>query len=402
MPPVERARSDNLESIGSYDLTEVIAEGGMGTVYKGRHRLSGDVVAVKIMPRHLLANPINLKRFEQEYAVARAIDHPNIVKAIEFGREDEKPYLVMEYVNGESVGQLVERQGKLSEEQALAIIIQVAEGLQKAHEQGLIHRDVKPDNILVTADGLAKLTDLGLAKELETDLNLTRTGRGLGTPHFMAPEQFRNAKKADVRCDLYSLGATLYQMVTGELPFPSKGPLDAWMRKVNNEITPPRQLVPELSEKVDWAIRRAMSPQPLHRPESCREFIQGLLGQGPPPSDKQESTLEGPDLWHVMYQDDSGVLQKLQGTTLRIRRALETGILGVPSGVRVTPSLEHPYEDLDHFTEFRDLAGAPKPEAPAAAPVEPADDLWKWLATIIIIASIGVLGYFVLLRWRWF
>src|SRR5207247_10730464 len=130
------------------------------------------------------------------------------------------------------------------------------------HKQGTIHRDVKPDNILITPDGQAKLTDLGLVKDMDGDVNLTRTGRGLGTPHFMSPEQFRNAKKADTRCDIYSLGATLYMMVTGELPFKACGPVEAWMKKINNDLPPPRERIGDLSERVDWAIRRAMSPDP--------------------------------------------------------------------------------------------------------------------------------------------
>ena len=143
----------------------------------------------------------------------------------------------MEFVEGESLGQKLERDGRMPEAEAIRIIAQVAQGLHRAHKQGLVHRDVKPDNILVTPDGMAKLADLGLVKETETDLNLTKTGRGLGTPHFMAPEQFRNAKNADIRCDIYSLGATLYMMVTGELPFRSNGPLDAWMKKIQNDLT---------------------------------------------------------------------------------------------------------------------------------------------------------------------
>src|SRR5215218_7459030 len=134
----------------------------------------------------------------------------------------------------------------MSEADAIRIVAQVAQGLHRAHRQNLIHRDVKPDNILVRNDGVAKLADLGLVKETDTDLNLTKTGRGLGTPHFMAPEQFRNAKNADVRCDVYSLGATLYNLVTGELPFKSNGPLDAWMKKINNELIEPKALVPDL------------------------------------------------------------------------------------------------------------------------------------------------------------
>ena len=121
----------------------------------------------------------------------------------------------MEFVDGESIGQRIERAGAVPEAEAVRLIAQVCEGLQRAHKQGLVHRDVKPDNILVTRDGVAKLTDMGLVKDVEGDLNLTKTGRGLGTPHYMAPEQFRNAKTVDVRGDIYSLGATLYAMVTG-------------------------------------------------------------------------------------------------------------------------------------------------------------------------------------------
>src|SRR5262249_53949569 len=151
-----------------------------------------------------------------------------------------------------------------------------------------------------------KLTDLGLVKAIEVDLNLTRTGRGLGTPHFMAPEQFRNAKNADARCDIYSMAATLYMMVTGELPFQSCGPVDAWMKKMQNDLTPPRQLLPTLSERVDWAIRRSMSPDPRMRAANCREFIEDLTGQStrPSPSEPPPAEQENADLWYLVYTDD--------------------------------------------------------------------------------------------------
>ena len=261
MPP-ETSKAKPLQSVGNYELIEKIAEGGMGAIYRGRQRGSGLVVAVKIMPAHMAQNPILLKRFEQEFRAASRLDHPNIVSALAIdqlhGENGDQPYLVMEFVEGESLGQKIEREGRMSEADAIRVIAQVAQGLHRAHKQNLVHRDVKPDNILLSTDGVAKLADLGLVKETDTDLNLTKTGRGLGTPHFMAPEQFRNAKNADSRCDIYSLGATLYQMVTGELPFRSSGPLDAWMKKIQNEITAPRQIVPALSERVEVAILRAM------------------------------------------------------------------------------------------------------------------------------------------------
>ncbi|MBM3993258.1 MAG: serine/threonine protein kinase [Planctomycetes bacterium] len=348
------------QAIGNYDLVEKIAEGGMGTVYRGRNRLTGEIVAVKVVPQHLLSNPVVLKRFEQEYFVARAIDHPNIVKALDFGREGETRYLVMEYVEGESLGQKIEREGKLPETEAIRIITLVALGLQKAHKQGLVHRDVKPDNILITPDGSVKLTDLGLVKEVEADLNLTRTGRGLGTPHFMSPEQFRNAKKADARCDIYSLGATLYMMVTGELPFKSNGPLDAWMKKINNEIDPPRQLNPELSERTDWAIRRAISPDPAHRPESCREFVEDLTGQSTQMSAVSPTLADvGTPYWYMVYTDDIGVVHTVKGTAKGIRRSFKEGLLGDAENIRVALTKSGPFESLKTFPEFRDLVVDP-------------------------------------------
>jgi serine/threonine protein kinase len=357
--PVENLSARTL-SIGQYDLLDKIAEGGMGTVYRGRNQITGEKVAIKVVPAHLLANPVVLKRFEQEYQVAKAIDHPNIVKALDFGRDGDARYLVMEFVEGESLGQRLEREGKMSEDEAIRIIIEAAVGLQQAHWQGLIHRDVKPDNILLTIDGQVKLTDLGLVKEIEADLNLTRTGRGLGTPHFMAPEQFRNAKKADVRCDIYSLGATLYMMVTGETPFKSNGPLDAWMKKINNEIDAPRDRVGELSERIDWAIRRAISADPIHRPESCREFVEDLTGQSTKQISATSAGLEKQiDYWYLTYTDEEGTEHTVKGTVKGIRRSLKEGLLGDAENVFIAQRKSGPYQAIRAFAEFRDLIVQP-------------------------------------------
>jgi serine/threonine protein kinase len=351
-----------LQTVGEYDLVSKIADGGMGTVYKGRHRSSGEIVAIKIVPLHLLTNHVFLKRFEQEYQATKAIDHPNIVKAIDFGREGSSPYLVMEYVEGESLGQRLERVHHLEEKEAIQIISQVAQGLHKAHKAGLIHRDVKPDNILLTPEGQVKLTDFGLIKEVETDLNLTRTGRGLGTPHFMAPEQFRNAKKADIRCDIYSLAATLYQMVTGELPFKSLSPLDAWMKKIHNEIAPPRELMGSISERVDWAIRRSMSSDPEQRAATCREFVEDLTGQSTRRLSSPDNS--GPadvDLWYMVYRDEDSVIHTVKGSTDGIRRSYKEGYLGDATNIRVARVKQGPFDPLKSRPEFRDLVIDPTP-----------------------------------------
>jgi eukaryotic-like serine/threonine-protein kinase len=424
-----------MQTVGNYDLLEKIAEGGMGTVYKGRDRSSGAVVAIKIVPPHISKNSTLLKRFQQEYKTASSLDHPNIVRAMEFGFQGASPYLVMEFVEGESLGQKIEREGAMAESEAIRLIAQVAQGLHKAHKAGLVHRDVKPDNILVTPDGQAKLTDLGLVKELETDLNLTRTGRGLGTPHFMAPEQFREAKTADSRADIYSLAATLYMMVTGELPFKSCGPLDAWMKKIHNELTPPRQVVTGLSERIDWAIRRAMSADKNQRPQTCREFVEDLTGH----STRKMSTADAQtvqDYWFLVYKDDDGVTHTVKGSLVGIRRSLKEGMLGDASNVRASKNKTGPFEPLRQYPEFRDLVVTPQPlkdvpgnkskalqqttpETGRKTPVgeeppkprtasgalgphirlsdnEPSGDWLRWVGLFLVALVAGVVGYFVL------
>lgn len=350
-----------LQAVGNYDLLEKIAEGGMGTIYRARQRETGQIVAIKIMPSHTAQNPVLLKRFEQEFRAASRLDHPNIVRALDYGESSSMPYLVMEFVDGESLGQKLEREGRMNEQDAIKIIAMVAQGLHRAHKLNLVHRDVKPDNILVNREGLAKLADLGLVKETDTDLNLTKTGRGLGTPHFMAPEQFRNAKNADIRCDIYSLGATLYQMVTGELPFRSTGPLDAWMKKIQNDLTPPRQIVATLSERLDWAILRAMSADPEMRPTSCREFVEDLTGHSTRRIAASETGTPVQEVWYLIYKDETGQAHTVKGSTSAIRRSIKDGLLGDAGNVRASRAKTGPFESLRGFPEFRDIVVSAAP-----------------------------------------
>lgn len=351
------AANPTLQELGGYEILVKIAEGGMGTVYRGRRPSDGQIVAVKVLPALAAKNPVMLKRFKREFNAARQLDHPNIVKAIEYCDSVPTPFLVMEFVEGESLGQRIERTGKLDEAEAVRIMAQVCQGLHRAHKQNLIHRDVKPDNVMLTLEGVAKLTDLGLVKDAEGELNLTRTGRGLGTPHFMAPEQFRNAKNADVRCDVYSLGATLYMMLTGRMPFEGCGPLDAWMKKSNNDFVPPREINANISERLDWAIRRAMSANPDQRPSTCREFFEDLTGQSTRPVPQQPVSQ---DLWYMVYKDDEGTVHTVKGTTDNIRKAYRDGLLGDADHIRAARSKQGPFQPLKGFPEFRDLVMEPE------------------------------------------
>jgi serine/threonine protein kinase len=350
--------------LGNYDILARVAEGGMGVVYQARHRLSGAIVAVKVISPGPARNPVVLQRFEREFQAARVLEHPNVVKAIEYHGNHNPPYLVMEYVDGESLGQRLERAGPIPEDEAVRLVGQVCDGLQRAHKQGLVHRDVKPDNVMVTHHGVAKLTDMGLVKDVDNDLNLTKTGRGLGTPHFMAPEQFRNAKAVDVRGDIYSLAATLYSMVTGVIPFSNSSPLDCWLKKVRNEFPTPRELNPAVSERVDWAIRRAMSAEPSQRPASCREFYEDLTGQSRPgsgymPRPSPHGT--GADNWFLVYRDETGTAHTVKGGTDAIRDALRDGLLGDASTILVGRLKTGQFQPLRSVPEFRDLVIGPGP-----------------------------------------
>jgi serine/threonine protein kinase len=274
------AKAKELSQTGDYDLLEKRGEGAMGAVYRARHRVNGDIVAVKIVNKDVVRDAVLLKRFEREFQVARRLDNPHVVRSLDVSLTTTPPFLVMEYIDGPSLGDIIESRGALPEDEAISLITQVAEALHEAHQKGIYHRDVKPDNILITADGQAKLTDLGLAKDLKSEFDLTCMGKGLGTPHFMAPEQIVNAKNVDARCDVYGLGATLYMMVTGTIPFFSDEPLIAmFKKKARNEYTPPRTLRPQLSDRVDEVINRAMHAEAGQRYSTCLDFIVALGGK---------------------------------------------------------------------------------------------------------------------------
>lgn len=296
----------SLKSIGDYTLLKKLGEGGMGAVYKARDSRNGRVVALKIVTDDAAKNPLLMERFKQEFRATQALNHPNIVKGLDFGVEGEASYLAMEFVEGESLGDRLDRAGKIPEMEAVAIICQVAGALHLAHKHQIIHRDVKPDNILVTSQGVAKLTDLGLAKDWQSELDLTRPESGLGTPNFMAPEQFGDAKHADARFDVYSLGASLYMAVTGEIPFRAKGNLAILKKKMLNDLVPPRKVTPKISSRTEIAILKALRCDREERYADCMEFIEALAPEGTlrPTSDTKRHKVLPTLAEHVESQAD--------------------------------------------------------------------------------------------------
>jgi len=343
-----------------------IGEGGMGTVYKGRHRSSGQIVAVKLVSSDVVRDTVLMKRFEKEFLTAKALDHPNIVRALDYQVMPDEALLVMEFVEGMSLGEKLEREGFLAEAEAILIIAQVAQALHYAHQRGLIHRDVKPDNILLTPQGQARLADLGLAKEMAASQSLTCTGRALGTPHFMAPEQFKSAKSADARSDVFSLAATLYAMLTGHLPFKAKGPLATFMKMVKNDLIPPRKLLPRLSKHLERVICKSLNADPQVRPATCAGFLQEILGQDPASVEtgRGEKDL---DLWYVDYEDAQDKPQVAVGTTESLRRSLRQGLLGNPKKIQVGRYRAGPAMTPLYRSELKHLLVGPGEGSDAAA-----------------------------------
>jgi len=206
--------------IGGFEVLSRVGRGGMGTVYKARQVSMNRIVALKILPPSRAKNATYVQRFLREARSAAQLSHTNIVQAIDVGNADGYYYFAMEFVDGETVQALLEREGVLDERHALTIATAVAHALDHAHRHGIVHRDVKPGNIMIDLHGAVKLADLGLARSVEPIDTVTVDGVGVGTPHYIAPEQARGETDVDCRADIYSLGATLYHLLT---TFTSRG-----------------------------------------------------------------------------------------------------------------------------------------------------------------------------------
>jgi serine/threonine protein kinase len=276
------------QSLGRYHVLEQLGEGGMATVYKAYDtRLERDV-AVKVIRVDQFAPAVLeriLKRFEREAKALARLTHPNIVHVNDYGEEDGIPYLVMDYLPGGTLKQMLGR--PMPWREAMKLLLPVAEALSYAHSQGIIHRDVKPSNILLTQSGQPMLTDFGIAKLLENEetQTLTGTGAGVGTPEYMAPEQI-DGRSVDQRADIYSLGVVLYEMITGRKPFQADTPMAVLIMQARDPLPRPVQFVPGLPEIVEKVLLKVMAKQPDDRYQDMAAFgfaLEDLLvGQGQP------------------------------------------------------------------------------------------------------------------------
>jgi serine/threonine-protein kinase len=247
-----------------YELEELVGTGGMSSVYRAHDRLLDRKVALKILHRQFSSDGDYVERFRREARSAAALSHPNIVTVIDRGEHEDRQFIVFEYVEGENLKRLIQRRGPAPVPNALELGIQIANGLSFAHQQGLVHRDVKPQNVLLNGDGRAKVTDFGIARSLDVQHGMTQTGTVLGTSDYIAPEQAQG-QRVDEHSDVYSLGVVLYELLTSEVPFPGENFVAVAMRHINEEPPHVGDRRPDVPARVDAAIQRAMAKRPEDR-----------------------------------------------------------------------------------------------------------------------------------------
>ncbi|MCH8830696.1 MAG: serine/threonine protein kinase, partial [Planctomycetes bacterium] len=299
--------------LGDFKLLKKLGQGGMGTVYLARQLSLDRHVALKTLSKELAKKELFVQRFLRESRSMAKLQHPNIVQVYAADSASGFHFAAIEYIDGQSMQDWMNSLKSLSVGDAVHVILVCADALKHAHDQNMIHRDIKPDNILVTKKGVVKVADFGLAKALDEDVSMTQSGTGLGTPLYMAPEQARNAKHVDQRSDIYALGCTLYYFITGELPFKGTNTLELIMAKEEGRFKPARRIKPEVPEQLDLMIDKMMAKEAKHRYADCGEIIRDL----------QRLQLENPSLSFIDSEE---------------KAVIARGISSAPSTVSTKPT----------------------------------------------------------------
>jgi len=265
------------KKLGGYEIIRKLGEGGMGAVYEARQVSLDRSVALKILPSNLAANRNFITRFTREALSAAKLNHTNIVQIYDVGNDEGFYYFTMEYVVGTTLQGMIEDEGCMDPTTAVGYVIQAARGLEYAHRKNIIHRDIKPENIMVNEEGVAKIADLGLAKKMEDEqLAVTQSGIAMGTPYYMAPEQATDAKHVDNRADIYSLGCTLYHLITGQIPYEGSSAYEIITKHVKEPLVLPHTVNEDVAEELSKIVEKMMAKTSEERFQSMKEVIGAL------------------------------------------------------------------------------------------------------------------------------
>ncbi|MEQ8844150.1 MAG: serine/threonine-protein kinase [Phycisphaerales bacterium] len=281
---VEEERSS--QQIPGFKVHSKLGAGAMATVFKATQISLDRTVAIKVLPRKFSSNQQFIERFYAEGRAAASLNHPNIVQAYDVGQAGEFHYFIMEFVEGDTVHDRIIKSKRFTEDEAITIMIAVADALKHAHDRGLIHRDVKPKNIMLSKDGVPKLADLGLARAIgDKEAALAEKGKAYGTPYYISPEQIRGDVDVGPQADIYGLGATLYHMVTGQVPFSGKNPTEVMQKHLKTPLTPPDHVNPKLSAGISEVIEMMTAKSRKLRYKNCADLLVDLkaVGKGETP-----------------------------------------------------------------------------------------------------------------------
>jgi len=448
-------------TLGDYRLLRRLGEGGMGSVYLAYKEDENHQFAIKVLSDQLAGNQAYLDRFRREAKSGSLLNHPNIVRCIAAGEDQNtgKHYLAMEFVDGPSAHNLLDRMGRMPVGDVVRIALDIARALEYLHTRNFVHRDIKPDNILITQAGVAKLADLGLAKRMDDASPLTATHQAFGTPYYMPYEQAINAKNADSRSDIFALGATLYHLVTGEVPFKGNSPGEIAERKMEGDFLPAHAINLEVPPVLSGILSRMMARNPRDRFQTASELIVHLersnLAASLPsfvelsqaladplmrarltaPSDSTQPDLEGASrrkfakaakvvensqsasdavIWHLRFRDAQGQWRKSKGTVSQILDHLRARRL--PKDVEAARLPQGEYKLLSELPEFREALAIARAEpkhehAEAAgsrsrrflrptlsAGASPFLPVSFWIAAALLLLTAAAVGVFLVLN----
>lgn len=271
--------TDQLTAVGRYQLVEIVGQGGMALVYRGYDAELDRPVAIKLLADNLAADDSFRRRFLREARMAGRLAHPNVVQVYDSGEVDRRPYIVMEYVEGETLADLLHRRGRVPPAEAVELVVQVCAGLHHAHGAGLVHRDIKPQNLLLRRDGTVKIADFGIARSAHAT-KLTEIGSILGTAAYLAPEQ-AVGETVTPAADLYSVGVVLYQLLTGQTPYTAETLGQLLLLRQEQPIRPVRDVVGTVPTALEDVIMRCLARMPEYRPSSALALAEALASTMP-------------------------------------------------------------------------------------------------------------------------